>query len=132
MALLQRGTLLRPVDSRWSRQQPWAIQAGGVSLPPAFSIFSDGAWRSLAAHLFWEQGVEGSNPFAPTNYQMESAMCEHLDEYSRGYRSFGGDVPGYCQGAYYHGDEPGYRCTITGELCDTDYCPLNKDKEVSQ
>jgi hypothetical protein len=26
-----------------------------------------GAWRSLVAHLLWEQGVEGSNPFAPTN-----------------------------------------------------------------
>ncbi len=25
-----------------------------------------GAWRSLVAHLLWEQGVEGSNPFAPT------------------------------------------------------------------
>ena len=27
---------------------------------------SYGAWRSLVAHLLWEQGVEGSNPFAPT------------------------------------------------------------------
>ena len=26
-----------------------------------------GVWRSLVAHLLWEQGVEGSNPFAPTN-----------------------------------------------------------------
>ena len=25
-----------------------------------------GAWRSLVAHLFWEQGVAGSNPAAPT------------------------------------------------------------------
>ncbi len=26
-----------------------------------------GAWRSLVAHLLWEQGAGGSNPSAPTN-----------------------------------------------------------------
>ena len=30
--------------------------------------FFFGAWRSLVAHLLWEQEVEGSNPFAPTKY----------------------------------------------------------------
>ena len=27
-----------------------------------------GAWRSLVAHLFWVQGVGGSNPLAPTTF----------------------------------------------------------------
>ncbi len=28
-----------------------------------------GVWRSWLAHLLWEQGVEGSSPFTPTEYQ---------------------------------------------------------------
>ena len=37
---------------------------------PPFPLGQDnvGAWRSLVAHLHGVQGVEGSNPFAPTNY----------------------------------------------------------------
>ena len=26
-----------------------------------------GVWRSLVAHLVWDQGVQGSNPCTPTN-----------------------------------------------------------------
>lgn len=37
--------------------------------------FSFGAWRSLVAHLLWEQGVEGSNPFAPTNISSPYDKC---------------------------------------------------------
>jgi hypothetical protein len=35
-----------------------------------------GAWRSLVAHLLWEQGVAGSNPAAPTIHKMRT--CEHV------------------------------------------------------
>ncbi len=33
-----------------------------------------GMWRSLVAHLLWEQGVAGSNPVIPTS----SAYCEAI------------------------------------------------------
>jgi hypothetical protein len=32
-------------------------------------IFKDGMWRSLVAHLTGGQGVAGSNPVIPTNFQ---------------------------------------------------------------
>ena len=33
----------------------------------ASTLSFNGAWRSLVAHLLWEQGVAGSNPAAPMN-----------------------------------------------------------------
>ena len=36
-----------------------------VGSTPATSIF--GVWRSLVAHLVWDQGVQGSNPCTPTS-----------------------------------------------------------------
>ena len=40
-----------------------------------------GAWRSLVAHLLWEQGVGGSNPLAPTTHAVlargaQSSGCD--------------------------------------------------------
>ena len=42
-----------------------------------------GAWRSLVAHLLWEQGVAGSNPAVPTrqkwlNQATNGGLCSPL------------------------------------------------------
>ncbi len=37
-----------------------------------------GAWRSLVAHLLWEQGVGGSNPLAPTNNFKQARKAQEL------------------------------------------------------
>lgn len=50
-------------------------------------------------------------------------MCLHLGDWSPGYRSWGDDIPGFAQGCYFPGDEPGHLCTITGDVCDPDNCP---------
>ncbi len=39
-----------------------------------------GVWRSLVAHLVWDQGVGGSNPLAPTI--CSSAVNSHVEENS--------------------------------------------------
>ena len=33
-----------------------------------------GLWRSLAAHLLWEQGVAGSNPASPTRDRLHYSV----------------------------------------------------------
>ncbi len=43
-------------------------------------------------------------------------MCRHQYDYA-GHQSFGGDIPGFAQGAYFPGDEPGTHCRLTGEAC---------------
>lgn len=52
-------------------------------------------------------------------------MCQH-SYYYQGYRSYGDNIPGFAQGAYYPGDEPGMRCKLSGgDLCREERCPLD-------
>ena len=44
-------------------------------------------------------------------------MCRYQYE-SEGYRTYGDNIPGFAQGAYFPGDEPGLYCRLTGESCD--------------
>ena len=39
------------------------LQIVGSTPTPATNF---GVWRSLVAHLVWDQGVQGSNPCTPT------------------------------------------------------------------
>jgi hypothetical protein len=54
-------------------------------------------------------------------------MCQ--DKYDHpGHRSYGDNLPGYAQGAFFPGDEPGTRCRQTGEACpgeDSPECSKN-------
>lgn len=47
----------------------------------------------------------------------ELRMFCKFAEFHKGYRTISHNVPGYAQGAYFPGDEPGYRCTLSGENC---------------
>lgn len=44
-------------------------------------------------------------------------MCQHSYEYD-GFRTYGSNIPCCAQGAYFPGDEPGTRCTLTGDYCE--------------
>lgn len=59
-------------------------------------------------------------------------MCQHSYEY-KGYRSYGDNIPGYAQGAYFPGDEPGIRCELSGGTpCCEEMCPLNNDGQKDE
>jgi hypothetical protein len=47
-----------------------------VSDAPELAVDSsvNGAWRSLVAHLLWEQGVGGSNPLAPIEESLSRSV----------------------------------------------------------
>ena len=55
-------------------------------------------------------------------------MCEY-SYYDEGRRTYGYNIPGYAQGAYFPGEEPGLRCDIDDEPCDPKECPLMEGKE---
>ncbi|MDR2893033.1 MAG: hypothetical protein LBV80_08120 [Deltaproteobacteria bacterium] len=53
-------------------------------------------------------------------------MCAHAYHYP-GHRTFGANIPGYAQGAYFPGDEPGMRCELTEDPCNDELCPKRKE-----
>lgn len=58
-------------------------------------------------------------------------MCQH-SYYYQGYRSYGDNIPGFAQGAYYPGDEPGDRCLLTDDYCNPDTCPEKAGERPEQ
>lgn len=59
--------------------------------------------------------------------------CQHR-RYQSGHRSRGANLPGYAQGAYFPGDEPGCVCDLAGCFCeeppkDNAECPLYEEGE---
>ena len=54
----------------------WKLSIGWRQ-PPGRVGPQYGTWRSLVAHLLWEQGVGGSNPLVPTTLTFD-AVAERI------------------------------------------------------
>ncbi len=64
----------RPPDSRIAGAQGW-LSSRIAACRPAWQNPGYGLWRSLVAHLLWEQGVAGSNPASPTGHRSLDASA---------------------------------------------------------
>jgi len=64
-------------------------------------------------------------------------MCKYL-YWDKGHRSFGDNIPSYAQGAYFPGDEPGWKCWLTRDVCpaesveDEEDCPAGGSSKEAQ
>ena len=69
--LALQGNALPDVPGPDCIRRPRTVECELARLPV---VQPNGAWRSLAARLLWEQEVDGSNPFAPTCYKYRRFM----------------------------------------------------------
>ena len=64
-----RGGQFVKKRAKWAARRAWSCMLWPNWYDPGPIVMAagrHGAWRSLVAHLLWEQRVGGSNPSAPT------------------------------------------------------------------
>lgn len=83
----ERGLRSCPAGGGFSLRQATPLASRRAALakagPFAYKTSHHGAWRSMVAHLLWEQGVAGSIPAAPTKKLSAGSICTFLGGYSR-------------------------------------------------